>query len=52
MEKLLQQKPDRALEIGPGNVLCGLMRKISREVKAQKVDTLDDMKEIIASIQG
>jgi [acyl-carrier-protein] S-malonyltransferase len=52
MEKLMQKAPDRALEIGPGNVLCGLMRKISRDVKIQKVDTLDDVKEVIASLQG
>lgn len=52
MEKMLAQKPDRALEIGPGNVLCGLMRKINKDVRIQKVDTLDDVKEIIASISA
>jgi [acyl-carrier-protein] S-malonyltransferase len=52
MEKLIAQKPDRALEIGPGNVLCGLMRKISREVKMQKVDTADDIREVVASLNA
>lgn len=52
MEKLQAQKPDRALEIGPGNVLCGLMRKINKDVKIQKLDTLDDMKEVIASVKA
>lgn len=52
MEKLIAQKPDRALEIGPGNVLCGLMRKISREVPMQKVDTIDDIKEVAESLKG
>ena len=52
MDKLLQQKPDRALEIGPGNVLCGLMRKISREAPIQKVDTPDDIKEVVESLKG
>jgi [acyl-carrier-protein] S-malonyltransferase len=52
MAKLIEQKPDRALEIGPGNVLCGLMRKISRDVKMQKVDTPDDIKEVVASLNG
>jgi [acyl-carrier-protein] S-malonyltransferase len=52
MDKLMQQKPDRALEIGPGNVLCGLMRKISRDVPIQKVDTPDDIKEVVASLKG
>jgi len=52
MEKLQAQQPDRALEIGPGNVLCGLMRKINKDVKIQKLDTLDDMKEVVASIKA
>lgn len=52
MEKLIAQKPDRALEIGPGNVLCGLMRKISRDVPMQKVDTTDDIKEVMESLKG
>lgn len=51
MEKLLQQNPDRVLEIGPGNVLCGLMRKINKDVKIQKVDNLDDIKEVVGSIK-
>jgi len=52
MAKLIEQKPDRALEIGPGNVLCGLMRKISRDVKIQKVDTPDDIKGVVESLKG
>ena len=52
MDKLLQQKPDRALEIGPGNVLCGLLKKISREVPIQKVDTPDDIKKVVESLKG
>jgi [acyl-carrier-protein] S-malonyltransferase len=51
MDKLLQQKPDRALEIGPGNVLCGLLRKISRDLKIQKVDTKDDISEVVESLK-
>ncbi len=52
MEKLIAQSPDRSLEIGPGNVLCGLLRKISRDLKIQKVDTLDDLKEVVAQVKG
>lgn len=33
-----------ALEIGPGKVLSGLMRRINREVKCRGVDTKDDIK--------
>jgi [acyl-carrier-protein] S-malonyltransferase len=52
MAKLIEQKPDRALEIGPGNVLSGLMRKISRDVPIQKVDTTDDIKDVVESLKG
>ncbi len=52
MAKLMDQKPDRALEIGPGNVLCGLMRKINREMAMQKVDTVDTIKEVVDSLKG
>lgn len=33
-----------ALEIGPGKVLSGLMRRINREVKCRGVDAKDDIK--------
>jgi len=33
-----------ALEIGPGKVLSGLMRRIDKSVKCKSVDTMDDVK--------
>ena len=35
-------------EVGPGKVLCGLMRKISRETKMKNVDNTEAIKEISA----
>jgi [acyl-carrier-protein] S-malonyltransferase len=33
-----------ALEVGPGRVLSGLMRRINKEVKCKAVDTAEDIK--------
>jgi [acyl-carrier-protein] S-malonyltransferase len=49
MNKMLQEGIDRCLEIGPGKVLCGLMRKISRETKMQNVENTDGIKDIAVS---
>ncbi len=41
MEKLIEQGYDRFMEIGPGRVLTGLLRKINRRAKTVNVSTLD-----------
>jgi len=38
MQKLLGAGPNLVLEVGPGKVLSGLMRRISREVKMANVE--------------
>jgi [acyl-carrier-protein] S-malonyltransferase len=38
MEKLIGTKPSLVLEVGPGKVLSGLMRRISRDVKIANVE--------------
>ncbi|HSR12112.1 MAG TPA: ACP S-malonyltransferase, partial [Thermodesulfobacteriota bacterium] len=38
MQKLLQTGPDVVLEVGPGKVLSGLMRRINRDVKMANVE--------------
>jgi len=38
MHKLLRTGPDIVLEVGPGKVLSGLMRRISREIKMANVE--------------
>lgn len=38
MQKLLATGVNLVLEVGPGKVLCGLMRKINREIKMANVE--------------
>ena len=38
MRSLLKQGFDQFYEIGPGRVLCGLLRRIDRKVECQSVD--------------
>lgn len=51
MEKMMAEGVDRAFEIGPGKVLCGLMRKISRDVKMSNIENSETLKEAIKSIE-
>ncbi len=48
MEKMMGEGVDQALEIGPGKVLCGLMRKISRDVKMKNIENTETLKEALA----
>jgi len=50
MEKMMAEGVDRAFEIGPGRVLCGLMRKISRDVKMANIENSETLKDAIESI--
>ncbi len=50
MEKMMAEGIDTALEIGPGKVLCGLMRKISRDVKMKNIENSETLKAAIESI--
>jgi len=50
MEKMMAEGVDSAFEIGPGKVLCGLMRKISRDVKMSNIDSTETLKEAVKSI--
>jgi len=43
MEKLLSEGVDTCLELGPGNVLKGLMRKINRDLRITNMDKTEDM---------
>ncbi len=46
MERLLADGTEKFYEIGPGRVLTGLMRRISRKTKVVNASTLDAIKDI------
>jgi len=48
MDKMMAEGIDTALELGPGKVLCGLMRKISRDVKMKNIENSETLKDAIA----
>jgi len=50
MDTLLNEGVDNCLELGPGNVLRGLMRKINREIKTKNIGKTEDMKDFVASL--
>ena len=43
-EWLIDQGVDHGIEIGPGKVLSGLIKKINRDVKITSIQTLEDVK--------
>ncbi|MGJ5712133.1 ACP S-malonyltransferase [Staphylococcus auricularis] len=43
-EWLIEQGVDHFIEIGPGKVLAGLIRKINRDVTVTSIQTLEDVK--------
>jgi [acyl-carrier-protein] S-malonyltransferase len=50
MEKMVREGVDKCVEIGPGKVLNGLVRKISRETAIQSIENPDSIKEFVASL--
>jgi [acyl-carrier-protein] S-malonyltransferase len=50
MGKMLQGGAERFLELGPGRVLMGLMKKISRETPIQSIGNTDNIKNIAESL--
>ena len=49
IERLLEEGVERFIEIGPGRVLIGLMRKISRRTPVTNVGTADRLAELAAT---
>ena len=50
MNKLLNEGADNCLELGPGNVLRGLMKKINREIKMKSMDKTEGIKDFVDSL--
>jgi [acyl-carrier-protein] S-malonyltransferase len=50
MEKMVREGVDKCVEIGPGKVLNGLVRKISRETAIQSIENPDSIKEFVAGL--
>lgn len=51
IEVLLKEGVDTFVEVGPGKVLTGLVRKISRDVHIYNVENLDDYEQLRAKYQ-
>jgi [acyl-carrier-protein] S-malonyltransferase len=52
VETLLQQGVDTFIEVGPGTVLTGLVKKISRNVQIYNVSTVEDYEQLRAKYQS
>lgn len=48
MEKLIREGVERFIEIGPGRVLSGLMRKIARQAVMVNISTADSLNQLAA----
>ncbi len=50
IERMIEEGATRFVEIGPGRVLTGLMRKINRKVPIVNVSTTDSIAEVLAAV--
>ena len=50
LEELLEQKPDLILEIGYGNVIKGLMKRIDKNVQVISINTKESIQELVQSL--
>jgi [acyl-carrier-protein] S-malonyltransferase len=46
MRELINRGIKTAIEIGPGKVLAGLMRRITKDIKTVNLGTPEDLKEL------
>lgn len=52
VEKLLQEGVDTFIEVGPGKVLSGLIRKIGKEAQLLNVENVEDYEQLRAKYQS
>lgn len=48
MERMLADGVDTFIEIGPGKTLAGFLRRMSREARVINVETVEDLKKLLA----
>ncbi len=49
---LIAQQPTRFIEVGPGKVLCGLMRQIDRQQQCLNMEDSASLEKTLAALQG
>ena len=52
MRLLIEQKPMHFIEVGPGKVLCGLLRQIDRTQTALNVEDAASLEKTLAALHG
>lgn len=50
VERMIAEGVDTFIEIGPGRTLTGFIKRINREVTALNIETVEDMKEVLAKV--
>lgn len=50
IEKMIAEGVDAFIEVGPGKVLCGLVKSISREVRLLNVENVASLEETLAKL--
>lgn len=51
VERMLADGVDTFIEIGPGRTLTGFLRKMSRDVKAVNIETVENLKEFMCNLR-
>jgi [acyl-carrier-protein] S-malonyltransferase len=52
IRKLLEEGVDTIIEIGPGKVLSGFVKKVSRKVAIFKIETAEELNTVINEMEG
>lgn len=52
IEELLEEDPDLIIEIGYGNVIKGLVRRVDRKVEVKPVNTVESIEKLVKEVLG